>query len=130
MVEMPKVLAINITMVFMSKVCAFLHPAIIAVLIQKTQVTLALVRGPGAWELKFRYDYTNIQSPFFTQAVNSFIPTKQSGGNYQAYTFGINWFTNTNMSVMGDYVFNYRDAGNSSGSGSFSSFGMRTQFEF
>jgi len=86
-----------------------------------------VTRGPGAWELKFRYDYTNIQSPFFTQAI---IPIRQSGGNYQAYTFGINWFTNSNMSILGDYVYNYRDAGKSSGSGSFSSVGMRTQFEF
>ena len=87
----------------------------------------AVTRGPGAWELKFRYDYTNIENPFFTQAV---IPTRFSGGNYQAYTFGINWFTNANMSIMGDYVYNYRDAGKSAGSGGFSSFGMRTQFEF
>ena len=86
-----------------------------------------VTRGPGAWELKFRYDYTNIQSPFFTQAI---IPIRQSGGNYQAYTFGINWFTNSNMSILGDYVYNYRDAGKSAGSGGFSSFGMRTQFEF
>jgi len=87
----------------------------------------SVTRGPGAWEVKFRYDYSNIQNPFFTQA---FIPTKTSGGNYQAYTFGINWYTNTNMSVMADYNYNYRDAGKSAGSGSFSSFGMRTQFEF
>ena len=44
MVEMPKALVTNITMVFMSKVFAFLHPAIIAVLILKIQVTLALVQ--------------------------------------------------------------------------------------
>ena len=87
----------------------------------------SVARGPGAWEVKFRYDYSNIQNPFFTQA---FIPTRLSGGNYQAYTFGVNWFTNTNMSILGDYVYNYRDAGKSGGSGGFSSFGMRTQFQF
>lgn len=87
----------------------------------------AVTRGPGAWEAKFRYDYSNIQNPFFTQA---FIPTRQSGGNYQAYTFGLNWYTNANMLIMADYIYNYRDAGKSIGSGGFSSFGVRTQFEF
>ena len=34
------------------------------------------------------------------------------------------------MAVMADYNYNYREDGKSAGSGSFSSFGMRTQFEF
>ena len=84
-------------------------------------------RGPGAWEVKFRYDNAGFNNPLFLQ---SFIPVAQSGGNYQVFTGGLNWYLNPNMKVMADYTYNLRSTGQSFGDGNFSAFGMRTQMDF
>lgn len=90
-----------------------------------------ITRGPGAWEVKFRYDTVAFNNPLFTQ---SFIQTRESGGSYQVFTTGLNWYWNPNMRVMADYTYNLRATGNPpgriSGDGSFSAFGMRVQADF
>lgn len=90
-----------------------------------------ITKGPGAWEVKFRYDTIALNNPLFTQ---SFIQTRESGGAYQVLTTGLNWYWNSNMRVMADYTYNLRSTGNPpgkiSGDGSFSAFGMRVQADF
>ncbi|MEY4190720.1 MAG: hypothetical protein RIR17_1456 [Planctomycetota bacterium] len=86
-----------------------------------------ITRGPGAWEVKFRYDHSNLENSIFAQP---FIKPFRTGGSLDAFTFGLNWYWNANMSMMADYVYTLRTLGDPSGSGNFSSFGIRTQFEF
>ena len=86
-----------------------------------------ITRGPGAWEVKFRYDNVGFNNPLFLQ---SFVPVAQSGGNYQVLTWGLNWYWNPNMKVMTDYTYNLRTTGQSYGDGNFSAFGVRTQMDF
>lgn len=85
------------------------------------------IRGPGAWEAKFRYDNVGFNNPLFLQG---FVPVAQSGGSYQVLTWGLNWYWNPNMKVMADYTYNLRTTGQSFGDGTFSAFGMRTQMDF
>ena len=85
------------------------------------------IRGPGAWEAKFRYDNVGFNNPLFTQ---SFVSSAQSGGSYQVLTWGLNWYWNPNMKVAADYTYNLRTIGRSVGDGNFSAFGMRTQMDF
>ena len=86
-----------------------------------------VTRGPGAWEVKFRYDNVGFNNPLFLQG---FVPVAQSGGSYQVLTWGLNWYWNPNMKVMADYTYNLRTTGQSYGDGNFSAFGMRTQMDF
>ena len=86
-----------------------------------------VTRGPGAWEVKFRYDHSNLENSIFTQP---YIKPFRTGGSLDAFTFGLNWYWNANMLMMADYVYTIRTLGDPTGSGNFSSFGIRTQFEF
>lgn len=51
----------------------------------------------GAWELAARYSYLDL----CTQDIN--------GGVLSDYTLGINWYWNTNMKIMGNYVHSHRN---------------------
>jgi len=84
-----------------------------------------IISGPGAWEVKARYDSVNIASPFFGTT-----SATKSGGSNQAFSCGLNWYWNSNMSMKADYVYTMRETGNPGASGNFSSFGIRNQFEF
>jgi phosphate-selective porin OprO/OprP len=56
----------------------------------------------GALELAARYDYTNLN--------DGTAPTRIEGGRMTGVSVGLNWYLNSNMTVMFDYVHNYRYA--------------------
>jgi phosphate-selective porin OprO/OprP len=55
----------------------------------------------GALELAVRYDYTNLNSG--TGATR-----RVEGGRMQGVSLGVNWYLNSNMTIMFDYVYDYR----------------------
>lgn len=66
-------------------------------------------RGIGAWELTYRFTYTDLNSPNATNAIR--------GGQLYSNTVGVNWHLNPNMRIMLNYTTANRivDAPNQSG---------------
>jgi phosphate-selective porin OprO/OprP len=89
--------------------------------------------GKGAWELALRYSYVDLNSD-----LGSTDPVK--GGIANGLTVGLNWYLNTNLSVMTDWNYCYRyDANQVSGNlmttnpinnGSTNGFGTEVQVTF
>jgi phosphate-selective porin OprO/OprP len=77
--------------------------------------------GWGAWELAFRYSYLNLN--------NGTDLNRIQGGIMDGYSFGLNWYLNTNLKVQFDYVYNRRrELPDGSIPGFTSGFGTRIQF--
>ena len=85
--------------------------------------------GRGAWELAVRYDYVDLNS-----ALTTGDPIR--GGLLNGVTVALNWYLNTNLSVMTDWNYNYRFDASSGGTGaalpngSTNGFGMEVQLSF
>jgi phosphate-selective porin OprO/OprP len=82
-----------------------------------------LSTGLGAWELAARYSYVNLNDG----------PVQ--GGVFQGWTFGINWYLNTNLKLQFDYNLAQRWGRNGASppgnlSGEVDGFGIRTQIFF
>ena len=92
----------------------------------------------GAIEIAARYDYTNLNS-------GGSPLTRINGGCMQGVTLGLNWYLNSNMTIMADYVYdtryNFTQTGTTgnvfTGAGSTTvnqgevqGFGTRVQFSF
>lgn len=89
--------------------------------------------GRGAWELAVRYDYVDLNSGLNLGAANAV-----KGGTLDGVTVALNWYLNTNLSVMTDWNYNYRFDANSGGTGagapllngSTNGFGIEVQLSF
>ncbi|MGD0897351.1 MAG: porin [Thermoguttaceae bacterium] len=90
-----------------------------------------LVWTPGAWEVAARFSYTDLNSGSGTGKVQ--------GGIEDGFTLALNWYLNTNLTVMCDYVHNNREsvptitpvsAATSAFPGHVDGFGARVQFQF
>ncbi len=85
--------------------------------------------GRGAWELACRYSYVNLNSD-----LGSGDPIK--GGILNGVTVALNWYLNTNLSVMTDWSYDYRFDANSPttgaaiSNGSTNGFGTEVQVSF
>jgi phosphate-selective porin OprO/OprP len=84
----------------------------------------------GAIEVAARYDYTNLNAG----TGNAF---RINGGTMQGVTLGLNWYLNSNMTIMADYVWDYRYnftqtgvAGTTVNPGTVDGFGTRVQLSF
>ena len=57
--------------------------------------------GLGAWEIAARYSYLDLNSGSGATAIQ--------GGVMQGLDLGLNWYLNSNLSVMCDFVYDYRN---------------------
>jgi phosphate-selective porin OprO and OprP len=79
--------------------------------------------GLGAWEVAARYSYTNLNSGSGT--------TRIQGGIMDGLSLALNWYLNTNLSVMFDWVYNHRyDVPPGTFPGETTGYGMRVQLTF
>ncbi len=87
--------------------------------------------GRGAWEIAARYSYTDLNSGIGPT-------TRIQGGIMDGVSLGLNWYLNTNLSVMFDWAYNDRydlPTGTTAGAlstvpGYTSGFGTRVQVQF
>lgn len=68
--------------------------------------------GMGAWELAARYSYTNLTDDFVEGVALSAQPTAVNGGKLKNYTVGVNWYLNTYLRFMFNYVHSELDKAN------------------
>jgi phosphate-selective porin OprO/OprP len=54
----------------------------------------------GAWELAARFGYVDLNSGAGANGIR--------GGEMQTFTFGLNWYLNTNLNMMIDYIHDFR----------------------
>jgi phosphate-selective porin OprO/OprP len=79
--------------------------------------------GLGAWEIAARYSYTNLNSGSGTNRIQ--------GGIMDGFSLALNWYMNTNVSCMFDWVYDHRyDVPAGTIPGYTSGFGMRVQLTF
>ncbi len=71
----------------------------------------------GAWEIAGRVSYVNLVDNFTPGLANSKQPDAVNGGKETGYTFGVNWYPNTYMRFMLNYVHTDFDKANSGSSG-------------
>ncbi|HZZ71701.1 MAG TPA: porin [Pirellulales bacterium] len=74
--------------------------------------------GSGAWELHARYSHISLDD----HAV--------SGGQSDAYTYGLNWYLNASLNIRLEYLHQVVYGGGPLGDGVIDGIGMRTQFFF
>ena len=60
--------------------------------------------GHGALELACRYSYTDLNAGFGTHAAGTFV----NGGIMQGVSLALNWYLNSNVTIMTDWVYDYR----------------------
>jgi phosphate-selective porin OprO/OprP len=79
--------------------------------------------GIGAWELAARYTYVNLNDGSGSSRIQ--------GGMLNGVTIALNWYLNTNVNVMFDWVYDRRsDVPNGTVPGYVSGFGTEIQFQF
>jgi phosphate-selective porin OprO/OprP len=79
--------------------------------------------GTGAWEIAARYSYTNLNDGVGLNRIQ--------GGIMDGFTAGLNWYLNTNVSCMFDWVYNHRfQVPVGTFAGYTSGYGMRVQVSF
>jgi phosphate-selective porin OprO/OprP len=82
--------------------------------------------GMGAWEVAVRYSYLDLNDGTGLNRIQ--------GGDLTGLTLGLNWYVNTNLNVMLDYVMNYRynlaTTVPATPNGQVNGLGMRVQFQF
>jgi phosphate-selective porin OprO/OprP len=77
----------------------------------------------GAWEIAARYSYVNLNDGVGLNRIQ--------GGVLTGWTFGLNWYLNTNLRFQFDYVYNQRsDLPVGAIEGSTRGLGMRMQFMY
>ena len=54
----------------------------------------------GAWEIAFRYSYTNLNDGVGL--------TRIQGGVMDGYSLGLNWYLNNNIKVQFDWIYDQR----------------------
>jgi phosphate-selective porin OprO/OprP len=69
--------------------------------------------GMGAWELAARYSYTNLTDGFVAGQALASQPLAVNGGKLTNVTLGVNWYVNTNLRFMLNYVHSELDKANS-----------------
>jgi phosphate-selective porin OprO and OprP len=60
--------------------------------------------GFGAWELAARVSYVGLNDNFVTGQTAARAPSLVAGGDQLNYTAGVNWYVNSNMRFMLNYV--------------------------
>lgn len=60
--------------------------------------------GTGAWELAFRYSTIDLNSNFVPGIVPAATSNAVGGGVQTVYALGVNWYVNTNMRFMFDFL--------------------------
>jgi phosphate-selective porin OprO/OprP len=79
--------------------------------------------GWGAWEIAGRYSYVNLNDGTGLNRIQ--------GGIMQGFSLGLNWYLNTNLTCMFDWVYNKRDdVPPRTVEGFTSGFGARVQLSF
>jgi len=79
--------------------------------------------GRGAWEIAARYSYLNLNDGTGLNRIQ--------GGIEQGFTVGLNWYLNTNLTCMFDWVYDKRDdVPPGTVEGFTSGYGMRVQLSF
>ena len=82
-----------------------------------------LIWSKGAWEVAARYSYLNLNSG------NGLF--RIQGGEMNGLSLGLNWYVNTNLNVMTDWVLNNRyDLPTGAVEGYTTGYGIRVQFQF
>jgi phosphate-selective porin OprO/OprP len=69
--------------------------------------------GGGAWELALRYSETNLTDNFVAGTPIAAQPTAINGGTLKNVTVGDNWYLNSYMRFMLNYVHSELDKANS-----------------
>jgi phosphate-selective porin OprO/OprP len=79
--------------------------------------------GLGAWEIAARFSYLDLNDGTGSHRIQ--------GGIMEGFTAGLNWYLNTNLSVMFDWVYDHRDdVPQGTFAGFTSGFGCRVQLSF
>jgi phosphate-selective porin OprO and OprP len=60
--------------------------------------------GWGAWELAGRVSYVDLNDNFTSGLPLAGQPSAVAGGSQTAYTLGLNWYVNSNIRFMLNYV--------------------------
>jgi phosphate-selective porin OprO and OprP len=89
-----------------------------------------LCSGRGAWEIACRYSYLNLNAGSGAAFVN--------GGIMNGLSLGLNWYLNTNLTVMNEWSYNSRydlpgngtNPGSKTIEGSVAGYGTRVQLSF
>jgi phosphate-selective porin OprO and OprP len=68
--------------------------------------------GMGAWELAARYSNTNLTDDFVAGVAQASQPTAVNGGKLKSLTLGVNWYVNTYLRLMANYVHSELDKAN------------------
>jgi phosphate-selective porin OprO/OprP len=63
-----------------------------------------LCSGHGAWEIACRYSYVDLNSGFGKLGGGNYV----QGGIMDGVSLALNWYVNTNLTVMTDWVYDYR----------------------
>ena len=87
----------------------------------------------GALELAARYSEVNLDDNFQTGVAVRAGSNGVGGGRQTVYAVGVNWYPNTNMRFMLDYLHGVINKGSSTGSelgGNFDALALRTQIAF
>lgn len=86
------------------------------------------ILGRGAWEIAARYDYLDLSGG------GLFVPTASDGsggtGRWNGMTYAINWWLNSNSTIMFDYIHGWRDSDTPHRYGQIDTFAMRFRFFF
>jgi phosphate-selective porin OprO/OprP len=89
-----------------------------------------LCSGWGAWEVAGRFSYIDLNSGFGKVGQGtggSYV----NGGAMQGTSLALNWYLNTNLTIMTDWVYDYRyDMPNSKAAGSTNGIGTEVQLSF
>jgi phosphate-selective porin OprO/OprP len=68
--------------------------------------------GMGAWEFALRYDETDLTDSFVSGTAIAAQPLAVNGGKLKDFTFGVNWYVNTYIRFMLNYVHSELDKAN------------------
>ncbi len=79
-----------------------------------------LVRGPGAWELTYRYSFLDLDDA----------RADVLGGHAGNHTFGVNWYLTSHARMMFNFVHSRFAPGESADKYGLNVFGVRAQFDF
>lgn len=86
------------------------------------------ILGRGAWEIAARYDYLNLSGG------GLYVPTKSDGsggtGRWNGLSLALNWWLNSNATIMFDYVHGWRSSDTPGRTGQMDAFAMRFRFFF
>ncbi len=86
------------------------------------------ILGRGAWEVAARYDYLDLSGG------GLYVPTASNGsggtGRWNGMSYALNWWLNSNSTIMFDYVHGWRSSDTVGRSGQMDAFVMRFRFFF